>query len=102
MKKLNTLIYVALAIHLVLLLLIGIEGSNDEGAIKFLAIFISIPVSINCIGFCILQFTSNSKLGANVFMYSSYVFVPIGLIGVAGAKKILDDINKKSITNENL
>ncbi|WP_339698606.1 hypothetical protein [uncultured Marixanthomonas sp.] len=102
MKKLNALIYVALAIHLILLLLIGIEGSDDEDVIKFLAIFISIPVSINCIGFCLLQFTSNSKLGAKIFMYSSYVFVPIGLIGVTGAKKILDDINKKSMTNENL
>lgn len=98
----NKLIYTALVIHLALLLVISIAGSNGDEEMQLLAIIISIPISVNFIGFCLLRFTNKTKLGAKLFMYSSYAFVPIGMIGVSGARTILDDITKKNISNESL
>ena len=44
-------------------------------------------------GFLILM--NQEKLGAWIFLISSALLIPIGLIGALGAKKILDKIKKE-------
>ncbi|MDP8080281.1 hypothetical protein [Phocoenobacter skyensis] len=43
----------------------------------------------------IVFLSTGKKAGVIMMMISFVLFVPIGLIGIFGAKKVLEDINKK-------
>lgn len=63
---------------------------------SFLFYFVAAIVLANVIG--ILLIVSDKKtLGAKVFLISSAVMVPIGLIGAFGARKILDERKKENL-----
>lgn len=93
MKKTNTLIYVSFIVHIAITLLAGL----DEEIILY---FMAIPLLANLIGLYFLSFTENIKLGAKIFMYSSFVFVPIGMIGIIGSRKVLDKIKEEEFFSE--
>jgi hypothetical protein len=40
----------------------------------------------------ILILTDNVKAGAIIYLISSFCFIPIGIIGVIGARKLLDKL----------
>ena len=97
MKSTNPTIYLAFVIHIIVTLVVG----ADE---EILLYIMAIPLLMNLVGLIFLSFTDKIKLGAKIFMFGSFVFVPIGLIGVFGCRKVLDALNEdeffKQETNE--
>lgn len=87
-KKTNNLIYIAFAIHVVLTLLAGAE----EEIILYIML---VPLAANLVGLYFLRFTDKIKLGAKIFMVSSFLFIPIGLVGVVGSRKVLDNLSEQ-------
>ncbi len=67
--------------------------SNPE--IPGLGLFLIPFTFINLIGL-ILILKGKQKIGANIFIYSSVIYVPIGLIGALGARNILNVLNKEA------
>ncbi len=87
-NKTNNLIYIAFVIHVALSLLAGL----DEEIILYI---MSIPLIGNVVGLYFLSFTDKIKLGAKIFMISSFFFVPIGMIGIIGCRKVIDSLTEK-------
>lgn len=79
--------------------LIALSFVNDSDY-AFLAYFVGIIVLFNVIGI-IMIISRKIIMGAWVFMISSAVLVPIGLIGALGARKIIDEEKKKKFYNKN-
>jgi len=88
MKQTNPLIYVGFIIHTLVTLVVG----SDE---EILLLILAIPLLVNLVGICLLTFTDHIKLGAKIFMWSSFLYVPIGLVGITGARKVLDALTEK-------
>lgn len=88
MQKTNKLIYIGFVIHISITLLAGL----DEEIILFIML---IPLTANLIGLYFLSFTDKIKLGAKIFMISSFLYVPIGIIGIIGCRKVLDSLTEK-------
>ena len=86
--KTNNLIYIAFVIHIAISLLAGL----DEEIILYI---MSIPLIGNVVGLYFLSFTEKIKLGAKIFMISSFLFVPIGMIGIIGCRKVIDRLTEK-------
>lgn len=82
-KQTNSLINYAFAIHIILVLIASLEG------IKLLFIML-VPLLGNFAGLYFLKFTDKIKFGVKIFMISSVFFVPFGVIGVLGCKKVLN------------
>ncbi len=67
-------------------------SSNDQDALIFF--WITLPFLIlNSIGIIIILL-GKPKIGSTLFLIGSIIFVPIGLIGAIGAKKILNKIKE--------
>ncbi len=92
-KKTNKLIYIAFAIHIAITLLAGI----DE---EVLMLIMSVPLLGNLVGLYFLSFTDKIKLGAKIFMISSFFYVPIGLIGVIGCRKVTDSLTEQEFLKQ--
>ncbi|WP_103070481.1 hypothetical protein [Aquimarina sediminis] len=89
-KLINPLMIVWLIIQL-LIVLFTMNSSDNEGLILF---WMALPCLIlNCIGVMIIL-SGKPKTGSILFMIGSVVFVPIGLIGAMGARKILNKIKE--------
>lgn len=90
----NKQMIIALAIHIVMVLFSLLDPEYSittyiTGGVLF----------FNLIG--ILLILLNKKIiGARVFLVSSVILVPIGLIGAFGANRILDEEKKKNFYNE--
>ncbi len=87
-KKTNNLIYIAFAIHIAVSLLAGMEE-------ELLLIIMLIPLAGNLVGLYFLSFTNKLKLGAKIFMISSFFFVPIGILGIVGCRKVTDHLTEQ-------
>jgi hypothetical protein len=92
-KKTNKLIYIAFAIHIMVTLLAGME---DE----VLLLIMLIPLVGNLVGLYFLSFTDQLKLGAKIFMISSFFFVPIGMIGIIGCRKVTDHLTEQEFLKQ--
>ena len=55
----------------------------------------------NLVGFVLISLRKPIA-GAKVFMISSFFYIPIGLIGAFGAKKLLDERNREQFISNNL
>jgi len=86
-KKTNDYIYFAFAIHIIVTLLAGMEE-------EILLVIMLIPLLGNLVGLYFLSFTDKLKLGAKIFMISSIFFIPIGLIGIIGCRKVTDSLTE--------
>lgn len=93
MKRTNTLIYIGFAIHIAISVLAGL----DE---EIILLIMAVPLLGNLAGLILLSFTDNIKLGAKIFMWSSILFVPIGMIGIMGCRKVLDGLNEEEFFKE--
>lgn len=87
MKSTNKLIYIGFTIHIIISLIAGAEE-------EFILYFMALPLLGNLVGLYFLSFTEKIKLGAKIFMWSSFLFLPIGMIGILGCRKVLDSINE--------
>ncbi len=65
---------------------------------SFLSIVVGVLVLINIIGVVLIQ-SGKKMAGAKVFLVASALMVPIGLIGVFGARKIIDEETRKNFYN---
>ena len=90
MQQTNKLIYIGFAIHILVSLISGIQE-------VFLLYILLVPLLANLIGLYFLSFTKKIKLGARLFMVSSFFFIPIGMVGIIGARKVLDKLNMKFV-----
>jgi uncharacterized membrane protein HdeD (DUF308 family) len=85
---------VAVIIHA--LIALSFVGDPDY---SFLFYLVGVIVLSNIIGIFLI-ISDNKILGAKIFMISSAILVPIGLIGVFGARKIIDEEKKKDFYKE--
>jgi hypothetical protein len=67
-----------------------LAGAEDE----VLLLIMLIPLAGNIVGLYFLSFTNNIKLGAKIFLISSFFFVPIGIIGIIGCRKVTDSLTE--------
>ncbi len=95
MKSVNFQMLLALVIHV--LITLNYQGVPDY---NFLAYFLDSIVLFNVIGLLIIA-SGRKILGARIFMISSAILVPIGLIGAFGARKVIDEVKKKNFHNKN-
>ncbi len=65
---------------------------------SFLGYGIGVIVLVNILGM-LLMASKKTILGARIFMISSILMVPIGLIGALGARKIIDEKKKEEFYN---
>ncbi|MTI27232.1 hypothetical protein [Fulvivirga kasyanovii] len=84
----NTQMILGFAIHCILALITSIEPEYP-----FIPYFFGIVVVFNIIGLMLIK-TGKTRPGAMVFLISSGLLVPIGLIGAMGARKVLDKLKK--------
>jgi len=91
-KKTNNLIYIAFAIHIAVTLLAGMEDD-------ILLLIMLVPLAGNLVGLYFLSFTDQLKLGAKIFMVSSFFFVPIGMLGIIGCRKVTDSLTENEFFN---
>lgn len=87
LKKTSNYIYLAFVIHITVTIFLV-----DEEPIFMLLL---IPLIGNMVGLYFLSFTNKIKLGAKTFMFSSFFFAHIGVIGIVGCLKVLDSITKQ-------
>jgi len=59
-----------------------------------------IPLLGNLVGLYFLSFTDQLKLGAKIFMISSFFFVPIGMIGIIGCRKVTDHLAEQEFSKQ--
>ncbi len=83
----------ALVIHIVL----GLVFLSDPkySIVGYLA---GVIVLLNIMGILIIK-SGKTILGAKIFLVSSAVMVPIGMIGAMGARKIIDEEKRKEFYN---
>ncbi len=84
---------VATVIHTIIGLLFFLDPEYG-----FLGYFVAVIVLFNIIGLILLKLRK-TILGAKIFMISSSVMVPIGMIGAMGARKIIDEEKRKEFYN---
>ena len=85
LKKTNNYIYIAFVIHSAVTLLAGMEE-------EVLLLIMLLPLFGNLVGLYLLSFTTKIRRGAKIFMISSFFFVPIGMLGIIGCRKVLDGL----------
>lgn len=66
------------------------SGGYPDGLILVMGLFVALSV----VGLIVIA-TGNKRLGAILAMIGCVIFVPIGLIGVFGGRKILDELKKE-------
>ncbi|TAJ11444.1 hypothetical protein DMA11_16780 [Marinilabiliaceae bacterium JC017] len=89
----NPLIIVGFVIHLLITVMLFGDPKYSMLGYVFMPFVIA-----NVIGI-ILMLLKHIVVGARIFMISSFVFFPIGAIGVLGARKEIDKIKKESFIN---
>jgi hypothetical protein len=89
----NKQMIIALIIHV----LIALSFISDPDY-SFGFYFVGVPVLFNIMGLIMIQM-GQKIMGARVFMISSAILTPIGLIGAFGARKIIDEEKKKEFYN---
>jgi len=93
MEKIDYRMWIGLAIHTLICLI----QLAQPGIFLF---YFTLPfVLLNVIGI-ILIISGKIKTGAIVFMVGSFAFIPIGIIGIFGARSILNKLKQKDFFSE--
>ncbi len=95
MKIINSQMIVAVVIHAIITLAISFDSHYYPVAFLSGAIVLA-----NLLGLFLIS-ARQIKIGAKIFLISSAILVPIGMIGVLGARKILEEEEKKKFYNQN-
>ncbi len=90
----NTKMKIALLIHIALIFLISTDPERG-----FLAFIPGVVALLNVVGIALIL-SKQKKTGAWIFLVSSAILVPIGMIGAIGARQILDEEKKNKFYNE--
>ncbi|MBK8013093.1 MAG: hypothetical protein IPK13_17270 [Deltaproteobacteria bacterium] len=91
----NALAWVSIGINGFIVGIMALGALEGEGeAPLFLVLAMAGAVALSLLG-ALMASGGERKLGARLVMVGCAVFVPIGLIGVLGARKILDEIDRE-------
>lgn len=90
--KINALVIAGLIINVLVALSFSINPDLGDIA-KPVMLFMLVSWAVSVIG-AVMVATTGKKAGAILIIIGCVLFVPIGLIGVFGAKKILEEINR--------
>ncbi len=90
---LNKQMILAVVIHVIITIIYIFDPEYS-----FIAYISGAIVLFNIIGIVMIQL-GNKTAGARIFMISSALLVPIGLIGAMGARKIIDEEKRKDFYN---
>jgi hypothetical protein len=93
MNTINVQMWIGLAIHSVFCM---IQFFQTEQLLFFICLFFLI---LNLIGIILISM-KKIKVGLYVFMAGCFGFIPIGLIGLFGARKALDNLKKAEFKDE--
>ncbi len=90
----NTKMIIAVVIHVIITLFLLVDSEYP-----FLFLLPGVIVLLNAIGLLLIK-NSKVMLGARIFMISSAILTPIGLIGAMGARQIIDEQKRKEFYNK--
>lgn len=93
--KINALTVLGLIINSLITIFIYTSGEY-----KGLDIIMITALLLSCIGIIIMKFY-NVKIGSIIFSIGSFVFIPIGIIGIIGVRKIVEKIEEEKFNKEN-
>jgi hypothetical protein len=93
MNTINVQMWIGLAIHSVVCM---IQFFQPEQFLFFIYLFFLV---LNLIGIILISM-EKTKVGLYVFMAGCFGFIPIGLIGLFGARKSLDKLKREKFIDE--
>lgn len=88
-EVMNGLLMVGVVLNTVVALIAGSQGS-------LLLAIAGLPLLGSYVGLALIA-SGNRKLGARFALFSSALFVPIGLVAVMGARQILDELAREQL-----
>lgn len=91
----NGLILVSIVINVIVAASLSSDPQLPGGFTLFMGLFVVISI----VG-AIMIAAGSRKPGAIMVIIGCITFVPIGLIGVFGAKKVLDELARENFENE--
>lgn len=91
----NRYIVISFLIHLLISLVF--IGDPEYGMLGY----ILLPFILTNLLGMILIFMGKQIVGARIYLIACFIFIPIGAIGIWGARKIIDQ-KKKEVFNESL
>ncbi|WP_072990195.1 hypothetical protein [Pseudozobellia thermophila] len=86
-KKIPIGMYIGFLVHC------GIVASfalDNDPMRRSVGLFCTIPLALNLIGLMLALFTSKSAIGAKLFKYTSFLFIPAGVIGILASNKLIE------------
>ncbi len=93
--KINSLTVIGLIINSLITFFIYASGEY-----RGLYIILIIALLLCYIGVIIMQF-NNAKIGSIIFSIGSFLFIPIGIIGIIGVRKIVEKLEDNKFYKEN-
>lgn len=94
MTKINGKILVGIAIHT---LCVWSVSAGDYPAV--LGIIMGVFLMLNIVGLLLIA-ADNVRAGCIVFIVGCVGFVPIGLIGLIGARNIMDEMKRQAFSTQ--
>lgn len=88
---LNRYLYTAIVIYICIVFVTLFEWS-------LISWFVGVGTGISLLGLVMIVI-GNPKFGANVFLIGSVLFLPIGVIGMIGSTKVLDQLEEEDFEN---
>lgn len=92
MTAINGKMWAGVAIHALVVWSIS-AGDYPNGLVAFMALFLV----MNVLGLLLIAM-DNVRAGCVLFMIGSVVFVPIGVIGLIGARNVMDELKRQSFS----
>ena len=94
MTKINPIVYAGLIVNALVLTVIHFSESHKVLFIPMLIAYIF------CIVGVLLIFTKKIKAGKILFFIGSILYVPIGMIGIFGIRKTIEEIEEEQLNKE--
>lgn len=88
---LNRYLYITLIIYICIVFATLFEWS-------LISWFVGVSTGISLLG-VVMIVIGNPKFGATAFLIGSVLFLPIGVIGMIGATKVLDQLEEEDFEN---
>ncbi|WP_158976250.1 hypothetical protein [Cellulophaga sp. L1A9] len=95
MKKINALAYLGLALNS---LILAYTGFSEEYNMLFIPTLIAF---LFCILGIVLMILDKTKVGSIIFYIGSILFIPLGMVGIMGIKKTVNDLEETKFNKEN-
>ncbi|WP_165748049.1 hypothetical protein [Cellulophaga sp. Z1A5H] len=95
MYKINALAYLGLALNASIL---AYTGFSEHYSMLFIPTLIAY---LFCIAGIVLMILNKTKVGSIIFYIGSVLFIPLGMVGIMGVKKTVNDLEEIKFNKEN-